>query len=175
MKSKFITRPGIVPLIDGKNFVLDSDLVAELEDGRKITVPAGFKTDLASIPPLGVLGGVILFVAFWLPHGIIDYAIALIGFLICMASAYLKAYGKYTYAAITHDWIFQTHFYSFTVCNWILLILMRAEKTAKWERFLIWFNVQAFGYGIYKSDKRISKNWHLHPRRTVSTDTPKII
>lgn len=161
-QGKFISRPAIFPLADGKNFKLATDLVAETPDGERIDVPAGFRTDLASIPPLGLLGGLLGFIAFWLPRGWLAVALAVIALLICVASAYLKAYGKYTYAAIIHDWLFQTHIFSFSKSNWTLLLFMRAEHTVKWERFLIWLNVQLFGFQIYKSDKRIAKNGHLH-------------
>ena len=75
------------------------------------------------------------------------------GFLVCAASPFLKAYGRYTYSAVLHDWMFQTHAYPFTVCNWILLLGMKSENTPRWERSLIWLNVQLFGYAIFKRDR----------------------
>jgi hypothetical protein len=159
----FLTQPGLIPLADGVNWRLDGDLEFVLPTGETITVPDGFRTDLASIPPLGLLGGTAMLLAaltlaavisFRLPAWSMSAAalILVIGYAVCAASAYLKAYGRYTYSAIVHDWLFQTHAYPFTVCNWILLLGMKSENTAWWERMLIWFNVQVFGYRIYQND-----------------------
>lgn len=43
-----IQRAGIIPA-EGINYRLDQDLVVVIDD-KKISIPAGFKTDLASIP-----------------------------------------------------------------------------------------------------------------------------
>lgn len=136
--------------------------------GRHIVVEKGFKTDLASIPPLGVVGGVLMAIGLtpaffqilqpgpvipmWLAWGSLVFS--LLGLAICFISAYLRPYGRYTYAAVLHDWLYRTHFASFTVCNWYLLLAMRQEKTARWERFLIWFNVQMFGWIFYYNKSR---------------------
>ena len=159
---QFLTRPGLIPLPDGKYFTLDADLKFIMPGGRVIIVPGGFKTDLASIPPLGVLGGCVLAISFLLGQ-FFWWAVfpAAAGLFVCIASAFLKAYGRYTRAAILHDWIFQTHLFPFTVANWILMMAMTCDGVKRWERFLIWLNVQLFGLGIYRSDKRrISKGRH---------------
>jgi hypothetical protein len=163
---KFLSHPGLIPLPDGSDWAMAGELRFQLPDGRIITVPCGFKTDLASIPPLGVVGGSLMAIAYALAIFCTSWAdlLILVGFLICLASAYLKAYGKYTYSAVLHDWLFRTHLLPFTECNKVLLVAMRSENTAPWERFLIWFNVQAFGYGIYRSDKRQRSVNHHHPK-----------
>lgn len=156
----FLTNPGLVPQPDGKFFRLDGDLKFRLPDGREIVVPKGFNTDLASIPPLGVLGGCVMAFAqllslfFWWAA-----MLAGIGLFICIVSAFLKTYGKFTRAAVLHDWLFQTHLFGFTISNWILLLAMQADHTPRWERFLIWLNVQLFALGIYRSDKRFKANF----------------
>ena len=152
----FLNQPGLVPLHDGVNWRLDGALQVRLPDGRIIEIPDGFETDLASIPPLGVVGGCVMWIGWLLGkfYPITGDVLVFIGFLICLASAYLKAYGKYTYSAVFHDWMFRTHAFPFTVCNWFFLLAMRGENTVRWERFLIWFNVQAFGLGIYNNEHR---------------------
>jgi hypothetical protein len=160
----FLTQPGLIQLPDGRNWQLDSELKFVLPIGETITVPAGFKTDLASIPPLGFIGGLVMLlgaaligIAFsgtaQVTLVVCGYGCVIAGFLVCAASPFLKAYGRYTYSAVLHDWIFQTHAYPFTVCNWILLMGMKSENTAWWERSLIWLNVQLFGYAIYRRDR----------------------
>jgi hypothetical protein len=160
---QFTTQPGLIQLPDGQNWRLDSELKFLLPTGETITVPAGFKTDLASIPPLGFIGGLVMLLgAALIGIALLGTAAALMawgygligsGFLVCAASPFLKAYGRYTYSAVLHDWMFQTHAYPFTVCNWILLLGMKSEDTARWERSLIWLNVQLFGYAIFKRDR----------------------
>jgi len=160
----FLTQPGLIQLPDGRNWKLDNELKFVLPTGETIAVPAGFKTDLASIPPLGFIGGLVMLLGAALigiafsgtaPVAFVvsGYGFVIAGFLVCAASPFLKAYGRYTYSAVLHDWMFQTHAYPFTVCNWILLLGMKSENTARWERSLIWLNVQLFGYGIYQRDR----------------------
>ena len=168
----FLTRPGLVPLMDGKNWELADMLRFQLPDGRIIEVPKGFKTDLASVPPLGVVGGSVMALGYLISQFTQWGSLAVAaGFAVCIISAYLKAFGKYTLAAVLHDWLFKTHLFPFTVCNWYLLIAMRSEKTAPWERAAIWFNVQVFGYGIYKSDKR--QRSFLNPNTLNDTIKPR--
>jgi hypothetical protein len=161
---QFLTQPGLIQLPDGRNWQLDNPLKFLLPTGETITVPPGFKTDLASIPPLGFIGGLVMLLGAMLigiafsgvaPFTPIlsGYGCVIAGFLVCAASPFLKAYGRYTYSAVLHDWLFQTHAYPFTVCNWILLIAMKSEATPRWERSLIWLNVQLFGYAIYQRDR----------------------
>ena len=161
---QFITGPGLIPLADGVHWRLDGELRYLRPTGEIITVPEGFVTDLASIPPLGLLGGTVMLVmvtglmagmAFGWPSGVagLCLSVLLLGYIVCVASAYLKAYGRYTYSAVLHDWVFQTHAYGFSECNGLLRRAMKAEGTAWWERTLIWVNVQAFGYFIYQRDR----------------------
>jgi len=160
----FTTSPGLVPLPDGVNFRLNGILRATLPDGSHVTVPDGFKTDLASVPPLGVVGGIIMALGYLLSKllALVGGPIVLLGFLICIASAYIKAYGKFTYSAVFHDWMFKTHHFSFTVSNWFFLLAMKGEHTALWVRSLMWFNVQVFGFKIYKNDKRVLEKVSVH-------------
>ena len=151
--AQIFTRPGLVPLNDGTNWRLSDGLQVQLPSGERVTVPAGFKTDLASVPPLGLLGGLVMLLAagaayFWRVQWLL-VGLFFVGFLICFASNWIKPYGRFTYAAVFHDYVFQRQLFSFTVCNWYLLDLMKATRTPRWERCLIWFNVQLFGYVIY--------------------------
>lgn len=155
---KFMSSPGLIPLRDGRNWQLDGALKVRLPDGRIVEIPDKFKTDLASVPPLGVVGGIVMLLG-WLVQHLTEWAdvMVLLGFLICIASAYIKAYGKYTYAAVFHDWMWRTQAFSFVVSNWYFLCAMKAEATALWVRALMWFNVMLFGVVIYT---RYKKHFH---------------
>lgn len=151
MKPGFLTAPGLVPLKDGTNFKLDGILSARLPDGSTCGPDTGFKTDLASIPSLGFLGGLLMLLA----HYFLPVEFLWLGFFICGMSIWLKAYGFYTYAAVWHDWAFQAVAFGFWKCNWLLLRLMIVSRSGgKWRRRLewipvglIWFNVQFSGVG----------------------------
>ena len=154
----FLTKPGLVPQADGWNWQLDGKLAVRLPDGRIVEIPDKFKTDLASVPPLGVVGGIVMLLG-WLLQLATPWAdvIVIAGFLVCVASAYIKAFGKYTYSAVFHDWMWRTQAFSFVVSNWYLLQGMKSERTAGWIRWLMWFNVMIFGGGIYRGYKK-----HFH-------------
>lgn len=85
-----------------------------------IIVPAGFVTDLASIPRL-----------FW---------------------NILPPFGKYTEAAVVHDWVYRQHLFPRATCDAILLEAMQLCGVNWISRQLIYRNVRAFGWAAWRAE-----------------------
>jgi len=85
-----------------------------------ITVPAGFVTDLASIPRL-----------FW---------------------NILPPFGKYTEAAVVHDWVYRNHLFPRAICDAILLEAMQLCGVNWISRQIIYRNVRAFGWAAWGTE-----------------------
>lgn len=109
---------------DGK---WDRTLLAELslqdDDHGLITVPAGFKTDFASIR---VLHNIFLFVLY----------------------ALLAGYGNY--AATVHDWLYTAGPLTRKQADAVLYRGLRAEGIARWRAWLFWSGVRIGGGKRYK-------------------------
>lgn len=160
---QFLNQLALTPRPDGGIWTVDHSfeaaahhsLLRQLPHGR-ITVPAGFATDLASIPALGPVGGGVMLAAFilaqWFPWA--GWALMFIGFLVTVASAYLLHYGKYTRAAVLHDWLYRSHLVHRYIADQVLLEAMKECQTARWERVAIYWNVRLFGWVAWRNEKR---------------------
>ena len=167
MTNEFITSLKVTPLPDGVRWRLDSPLKYLDDSGALITVPTGFVTDFASIPPLATIGGIVellgalaFFIAFgqswdWIlaPAGIV---VALAWFVVMIADG-MEHEGTYDEAAALHDWLYATRCRSFQRSNWILfraMIAKGAGHTVIWKRVIIWLAVAVFGFIAWDSDAR---------------------
>lgn len=105
----------------------DRTLLAELslqdDDYGLITVPAGFRTDFASIRFL---------------HNIFLFALY----------ALLAGYGNY--AATVHDWLYTTGPLTRKQADAVLYRGLRAEGIARWRAWLFWAGVRIGGGKRYK-------------------------
>lgn len=138
MNPQFLNQLDLSPCPDGRTWRLDQDLVyrspvaAEQTSAPApasaaaglITVPAGFVTDLASIPQL-----------FW---------------------NLLPPFGKYTEAAVVHDWLYRNHLYPRPVCDAILLEAMQLCGVNWFQRQLIYRNVRAFGWAAWNGERPVT-------------------
>jgi hypothetical protein len=106
----------IVSEVDESRWQLVNDLVYR---GNKdvFTVPAGFKTDFASVPKL-----------FW---------------------NILPPTGRYTKAAVLHDWLYSTHAVSKEDADGIFRRVMEEEKVGTIKRNIMWLAVKWFGGSAY--------------------------
>jgi hypothetical protein len=68
----------------------------------------------------------------------------------------LPPFGKYTEAAVLHDWLYRTHLVPRPDADEILLEAMKLCKTELWERVVIYCAVRAFGWFAWHDEKR----WH---------------
>lgn len=98
-----------------RSFILLDDLILADEDQLIITVPAGHKTDFASIK---VLHNAFLFVLFALVSG----------------------YGNY--AATVHDWLYEQGAISRKDADAVLYRALRAEGIARWRAWIFWAGVR---------------------------------
>lgn len=109
---------------DGKwDRTLLADLSLHDDDHGLITVPAGFRTDFASIQ---FLHNIFLFVLY----------------------ALLAGYGNY--AATVHDWLYTTGPLTRKQADAVLYRGLRAEGVARWRAWLFWAGVRIGGGKRYK-------------------------
>lgn len=108
---------------DGKwERTLLADLSLQDDDHGLITVPAGFRTDFASIQ---FLHNIFLFVLY----------------------ALLAGYGNY--AATVHDWLYTTGPLTRKQADAVLYRGLRAEGVARWRAWLFWAGVRIGGASKY--------------------------
>jgi len=139
MNPQFLTQLDLSPCADGRTWQLDQDFVYQSptaaaqapSQATLITVPAGFVTDLASIPQL-----------FW---------------------NLLPPFGKYTEAAVVHDWLYRNHLYSRPTCDAILLEAMQLCGVNWFQRQLIYRNVRAFGWAAWSTERPVTMATRSNP------------
>jgi hypothetical protein len=163
IKQGFASPAKIYQNPDGKTFTLHENLIYTTSEGIEIVVPEGFVTDLASIPTLSRLG--MFFLIFghafsrqtnW------GYTLMIIGSFIIWISKDLRPYGKFTDAAILHDWCYSKWLFPQHKCDKILREAMKNRNTEGWEREVIFSAVYLFGNFSYRS-------------KNVIQTTPKLI
>ena len=72
----------------------------------------------------------------------------------------LPPFGKYTEAAVIHDWLYRTHLIPRADADDILLEAMRLCNVPDWQRAIIYVAVRTFGWHAWRNEKR----WISHPR-----------
>ena len=121
-----------------------------------ITVPLGFVTDYASIPPLARIAGMVLAI-FWLSAecGVrsAEYGI-FAAWIVVMLSDSLLHTGRYQTAAVIHDFIYKTHCFPRGQADWILYRAMALSGTPRWKRMIIYLNVRLFGWMAWGRRRR---------------------
>ena len=66
----------------------------------------------------------------------------------------LPPFGRYTEAAIVHDWIYRNHTFSRMVCDALFFEMMVALNTPKVTRWTIYLAVRCFGWSAWNNEKR---------------------
>ena len=87
-----------------------------------ITVPAGFRTDFASVPR-----------ALW---------------------SILPPWGKYSPAAVVHDWLYYCGMYPRVVADEIFLFLMERVGVSWWKRRIMYRAVRTFGGVAWRKHRK---------------------
>lgn len=140
----------VTPNADGSKWRLDEPFQYAWRHYRYIDVPAGFRTDFASIPPLSLIGGLIAALAsivgwqwlFWIAMGVV------------LISHLLLHTGSYVRAAVIHDYLYSTQMFKRSECDLILFEAMGACGTHLWKRVVIWMAVRLAGWLHWHSKKR---------------------
>jgi hypothetical protein len=82
------------------------------------------------------------------------------GFVTDMASVpklfwnILPPFGRYTDAAVLHDYLYRTQVYPRATCDRLLLQAMKASRVKWWQRTIIYLNVRWFGGIAWRDDSR---------------------
>lgn len=66
----------------------------------------------------------------------------------------LPPFGKYTEAAVIHDWLYRTHKIPRAGADAILLEAMDLCRVPAWQRRVIYLAVRIFGGFAYRNEKR---------------------
>jgi len=161
-RNQFLSVPDYEPLDDGVNWVSTKPMTYVDQWGDVIEVPAGFKSDFASIPDLSRIGLYvqILFIALghWLWTPLYSVAV-LASVVIYIAESFLHE-GTWDVQAFNHDFMFATRCRPFWKANWILfksMVAKGAAKTPTWKRVLIFGGVTLGGYAAWVSDAKKNK------------------
>lgn len=110
--SQAVLRP-----IDGKpgHYRIEEPLIFFTSDDTTITVPAGFETDLASVPRF-----------FW---------------------RIIPPFGRYTAAAIVHDYLCRRIPRNYKYADRIFLEAMEALHVPRWKRYTMYYAVRVAHLG----------------------------
>ena len=71
----------------------------------------------------------------------------------------LPPFGKYTEAAVLHDWLYRTHLVSRPQADALLLEAMTLCRVPAWQRVVIYGAVRLFGWSAWHNEKR----WEPRP------------
>jgi Protein of unknown function (DUF1353) len=158
MKPGFLTLISVTPLSDGVNWRLEHDLVYKDSDGKILTVPAGFITDFASIPPLARIAGYILTatipLAYFYPVFYIPVAVA-VG--VALISDSLNGDDLLDAPATVHDYGYRVLRGNKIQWDGVFYRAMGATNRPMWKRLLLWGNVAAFGWTAWYNNGRLIK------------------
>lgn len=171
---RFLTPIQATPLADGKNWRMGGDLIYEDPEGMQHVTPKGFVTDWASIPELSRLAAYVLLVAVPLLAAacwIHLVWLAVLAGLVCVFSLWvawvaplLNNDDQLDAPAGGHDKDYQTLGFNKFVADLRLFLAMGApgpERTPSklWKRWLVYFNVSAFGWKAYWDDQKRAKDF----------------
>jgi len=116
----------------------------------RLTLPAGFATDLASIRAVrsvAVVGLLLAALLQLLPWGWLPHAVALVGLLALVLYAVVTGYGHA--AAALHDGLYRAAVLSRWQCDAVFYRALRAEGVARWRAGLMWVGVRLGGWRRY--------------------------
>lgn len=100
-------------LVEQLEYTVPMEIIVRAGGPRRLTVRAGFQTDLASIPRV-----------FW---------------------SILPPFGRYTAAAVLHDYLYQAHDGTRLHADLVFLAAMEELKVRRWKRAVMYRAVRLFG------------------------------
>jgi hypothetical protein len=153
---------------DGINFTVHSTFRFRTNKDEIVIVEAPFDTDLASIPDFAIIGAGfmlvwMLFAMYW-PWKLAKHVgmpVVIANFVLVLISGKLKHYGKYTNAAIVHDYLYKRNpnGWSRWYCDWVLNEAMGCCKVARWQRVVIYLGVVLCGLPAWLSHRHSRKDY----------------
>lgn len=87
-----------------------------------------------------------------------------VGFISDLASvprifwSVLPPFGRYTAAAVLHDWMYRTHHFRRAMCDAIFLESMTSERVATWQRITLYLAVRLCGWIAWRDERRWKKH-----------------
>lgn len=116
MEEETPPAPTLIPFGDAQDWIVNIPMVYAIGTGQhQITVPRGFVTDFASIPPL------------------------------VQRITGLTPYGQYSRAAIIHDWLYWTQGCTRAQADRLMVLAMKESATESLEAVTIYRALQAAG------------------------------
>jgi hypothetical protein len=85
----------------------------------------------------------------------------------------LPPFGKYTEAAVLHDWLYRTHLLTRAQADGLLLEAMVLCRVPRWQRALIYGAVRCFGWAAWSDEKRWNPR-HPKPGKNDTGPLPTI-
>jgi hypothetical protein len=160
--------PLTVKSFDGRNCIVEEPLRFRDWLGNEYRTKAFIKTDGGSVPKLGVIGGLVVLLAFvlsfWWPPA--KWLVPL-GALVGYASFYFDFYGKWWWSYILHDALYQGNVERWNhdaqawlpyrppqaKCDALLFQAMRTQHASKLEALDVWLALHWFGRKAFKLDR----------------------
>lgn len=140
--------------ISGERAQLLADFMYQDQGKGLIQVPAGFKTDFASVKPLRTIAVVLLMmslvVGWLLPE--VGAAFGSAGFYVLVLYSSVVGYG--TAAATIHDWLYSSGLFSRRDADRVFYNALRASHVALWRALLMYAGVRLGGHWRYR--KKVS-------------------
>ena len=166
MTNTFTSRLDVDEIQWGKLWRL-TDLLDYVDlRGQTIRVPAGFKTNFASIPNLSMIAGLVVGLCFLIgelfPFAFnVVFPIGVFAWVVVLIAEQFLHDGNWDAAAALHDFIYQTRCRTFWQANWILFKAMGSRScptgfTPMWKRVLIFGGVSVGGWWAWHDDARRS-------------------
>ncbi len=153
-RNSFLTPLVVEVMPNGKRFRLFLPFTFA-DHGLKITVPAGFVTDLASIPASALLALAAAAVVAGRYAGL-DWLLW-IGVAIVVLGALIPKLGRQNKAAVVHDYLYRIGLEAFRnprkFADRVFLRGMVALSVASWKRRLMYWGVRAFGWAAWRKRK----------------------
>lgn len=154
-RAQFSNRLALVPQPNGHDWRLAEQFMFLSRTGTVVTAPVGFITDLASIPPVAWIGGALITLGLlgnFLTHW--TNLLLCAGLLCVFLAPMLKPSGRYTAAAVLHDWIYRTHAFPRWHADYLFVEMMAVTGVPRWQRWLLFVNVRAFGWIAWRNQRR---------------------
>jgi hypothetical protein len=159
--SQFLTDLETTPLPDGVNHRLTAPLKFVDDDGVLYTVPVGFITDFASIPPLTRIGGyitlgglVLLDITHGWPLTILAHVVLATGLFVVLISDQLNCDDQIDAPATLHDYGYRVARGNKLKWDALLFSALTAANRPAWKCWLITLNVILFGWGAWRGDAK---------------------
>lgn len=154
MKAQFYKPIHIELSADGQNWILTESLKYEDSDGRLLTVPVGFKTDFASIPPLSTIGGLIIALGLVMRHFVwVSAILTLVGLVPVLLCNTLEKDDMLDAPATVHDWGYRVIRGRKSYWDRVFWRAMGATKRPIWKRTVLFTAVSLFGWLAWRRSR----------------------